>query len=91
MTQVSEPRHPDFKKIYTQFQARYCTGDTEETSPKGGPCPKGDQVYYAWLNKLGLDDTKPYGEQLRTREDFTWAKPTIKFLKEQGGKRLYKI
>ena len=53
------PRHPDFEKIYRQFIKRY----GEE---------KGKRYYYAWLKKLGLDDTKPYGAQVK--EAFRWAR-----------------
>lgn len=91
MAQIKEPRHPEFEKIYQQFQTRYCMGDSEETSPKGGPCRKGDDVYNEWLKTMGLDDTRPYGEQVKPkREQFKWAEPTIQFLKMEEGKRLYK-
>jgi len=53
------PRYPDFEKIYRQFIKRYGR-------------EKGEQYYYAWLKKLGLDDTKPYGAQVR--EAFRWAR-----------------
>jgi hypothetical protein len=82
------PRSADFEKIYQQFQTRYCTGDSEDTSPKGGPCKRGDEAYYAWINKLELDDTKPYGSQAKT-EAFKWAEPTIRFLRSEEGKKLY--
>ena len=69
---VGEPRHPDFEKIYRQFMKRYCGSPDEE-------CEKGKQVYYAWLNAHGLDDTKPYR---KPQEAFSWAKPTIEFTRE---------
>lgn len=53
------PRHPDFEKIYQQFIKRY----GEE---------RGEKYYFAWLRKLGLDDTKPYGDQIK--EAFRWAR-----------------
>lgn len=50
------PIHPSFQKILGQFTARY--GEAE-----------GKKRYYMWLNKLGLDDTKPYSNnQLKKKE-----------------------
>jgi len=57
------PRHSDFEEIYQAMQEQYCTGKTDETSPKGGPCEKGEQVYNAWLNKHGYDDEKSLNSQ----------------------------
>lgn len=95
---VLEPRHADFDKIYRQFQVRYCTGDSEDESPKGGPCRRGEEVYHAWLNKLGLDDTKPYSsdqydESLKEalNERFDWARSLITFLRQEGNRRFYKV
>lgn len=56
MAQVSEPMHPDFQKIYSQFMRQYCGSADKE-------CSKGKDMYYAFLNAHGLDDTKPYGER----------------------------
>ncbi|MEM0050709.1 MAG: hypothetical protein QXW39_09290, partial [Candidatus Bathyarchaeia archaeon] len=53
------PRHEDFEKIYQQFIKRYGK-------------EKGEQYYYAWLRMLGLDETKPYGSQVK--EAFRWAR-----------------
>jgi len=52
------PRHPDFEKIYRTFQDRY--GE------------RGDEVYHRWLNKTGLDDTKPLRGQ-RAVEAPNWV------------------
>jgi len=76
------PRHPDFEKIYRAFMRFYCGDPSIE-------CDRGKQAYYAWLNKLGLDDTKPYAAQVQF-EAFNWAEPTISFLREEGGVKLYK-
>ncbi|RLG39877.1 MAG: hypothetical protein DRN78_06145, partial [Thermoproteota archaeon] len=76
------PRHPDFEKIYRAFMKRYCGSPDNE-------CEKGKQVYYAWLNKLGLDDTKPY--RLPQDEAFKWAKPLLKLLKEDKEAKYYKV
>ena len=45
MQSVSEPLHPDFAKMKAAMSKQY--GD------------KGDSIYYATVNKKGLDDTKP--------------------------------
>lgn len=50
------------------MQKRYCDGSTEDRRPKGGPCEKADTVYYSWLNKNKLDDTKPMPESLNEEE-----------------------
>jgi hypothetical protein len=69
-------RHRDFEKIYQQFLKRYGK-------------EKGEQIYYAWLRKLGLDDTKPYGSQMW--EDFRWAAGRIALYKTDGSARYYKV
>jgi hypothetical protein len=73
------PRHPDFEKIFKAFMWRYC--DQGE-----GECEEGKSVYYAWLNKMGLDDTKPYA---RPQEKFQWAQKTIQLLKEDQDYKYY--
>lgn len=70
------PRHSDFEKIYRQFIKRYGK-------------EKGEQYYYAWLNKLGLDDTKPYGPQVK--EDFQWAAGKLALLKFDENAKYYKV
>lgn len=84
------PKHPDFVKIYNHFQERYCTGKDEKTSPKGGPCEKGKDVYHGWLNTHGLDDTKPYGRQDQKDESFRWAESSITLFKEDDNFKYYK-
>jgi len=59
---------------------RYCGSEDE--------CEKGKQVYYAWLNKLGLDDTKPYR---LPQERFSWAKQTLRFVKQDKEAKYYKV
>ena len=75
------PRHPDFEKIYRAFMKRYCGSPNNE-------CEKGKQVYYAWLNKLGLDDTKPYRIP---QEKFQWAKPIFNLIKQDEKAKYYKV
>jgi len=76
-------RHPDFEKIYQAFMWRYCKGETE--------CDEGKQIYYAWLKKLGLDDSKPYEYPQETREKFSWIHPHIQFIKEDEQAKYFKI
>ena len=73
-------RSPDFSKILTQFQWYYCKNQH--------PCPKGDNEYYNWLNSLGLDETKPYGQ---SKEAFRWAKDMISLTKEDESSKTYKV
>ncbi len=49
------PKHPDFEKIYKRFINSY--GEK-----------KGNELYYAWLNKKGFDDTKPYPKGKEKKE-----------------------
>jgi len=65
------PMHPDFAKIYRNFIDQY----GEE---------KGKAYYYAWLNKYGLDDTKPLEPQLKklkkewiVKIDESYGKPLL--------------
>jgi len=60
---------------------RYCGSPDSE-------CEKGKQVYYAWLKKLGLDDTKPYR---RPQEKFDWASKTFNLIKQDEDARYYKV
>lgn len=76
MSEISEPKHPDFVKIYKQFIKRYGAED-------------GPRYYYMWLNHLGLDDTKSYGSQANF-EQFRWAARTIDYHKELPDAKLYK-
>ena len=76
-------RHPDFEKIYQAFMWRYCKGETE--------CDEGKQIYYAWLKKLGLDDSKPYEYPQETREKFSWIQPHIQFIKEDEQAKYFKV
>jgi len=77
------PKHPDFEKIYQAFMWRYCKGETE--------CEEGKQIYYAWLKKLGLDDSKPYEYPQETREKFSWIQPHIQFIKEDEQAKYFKV
>ncbi|MFW6117352.1 MAG: hypothetical protein ACOC6G_02055, partial [Thermoproteota archaeon] len=52
-------------------------------------CEKGKQVYYTWLQKMGLDDTQPYGPQ--QKESFRWAQQLIRFAKEDEDTRYYRV
>jgi hypothetical protein len=73
-------KHPDFEKIYQAFMWRFCQDKTE--------CETGKQNYFSWLNKLGLDDTKPYQSP---QEKFSWTEPYIKFLKEDEIAKYFKV
>lgn len=75
------PRSADFEKIYRQFMRRYCGSAQTE-------CDKGKGAYYGWLNKMGLDDTKPY-EGLK--EAFSWLQSSFGFLRADQNARYYKV
>jgi len=77
-TLVGEPRHPDFEKIYQQFVKRYGAG-------------KGEDYYYAWVKKRGLDDTKPYSRGAQLRESFRWAEQHIRFFKRDRNAKYYRV
>jgi len=64
------PIHPDWKPLYDAMMQHYCDGSSEETSPKGGPCPKGEQVFYAYCREHGIDYTKP---RPKGEEAFRWV------------------
>jgi len=72
------PMHPDFQKILKQFKDRY--GDEE-----------GEDLFYAWLNKRKLDDTKPYSTQAQLKESFQWAKPLFSLFKKDKEAKYYKV
>jgi len=76
---ISEPIHPDFQRILRMFIQQY--GED-----------KGRRLYYAWLNKYGLDDTKSLDSQrgkLRRKERFDWA-GYLRHIKREDGK-YYKV
>jgi len=75
------PMHPDFVKIYRAFMKRYCGSPDVE-------CEKGRQIYYAWLNAMGLNDTKPYR---KPQEKFNWAKSAFQYLKQDKNAKYYKV
>lgn len=77
------PRHPDFEKIYQAFVAHYCKDGTE--------CDIGRTYYYAWLQKLGLDDTKPYEYPQEKQERFSWIAPHLEFIKEDDQAKYFKV
>ena len=52
---------------------------------------KGKSFYYAWLNKRHLDDTKPYSQEQIKKESFSWAKPLIKFFKQDKEAKYYQV
>ena len=64
--------HPDFQKILKAFRGRY--GEEE-----------GERLFWAWVNRLGLNPEKPYG----AREAFKWAEPIFQALRDQEG--LYRV
>ena len=49
------PKHADFQKIYNRFIKQY--GEK-----------KGKSLYYAWINKKGYDDTKPFPKKKEKKE-----------------------
>jgi len=78
------PMHPDFVKILSRFKRQY--GDEE-----------GERLFYAWLNKHDLDDTKAYNIQAQLKEciggiceAFNWAKPLFALYKEDTDAKYYK-
>ena len=73
--QVLEPLHPDFQKILRMFQQRY--GEDE-----------GEQIFWAWVRKRGLDPDKPY---TWPQESFSWAEPLIRLYREEEDAKLYKV
>ena len=75
MQKTSEPLHPDFQKILQQFVKRYGQ-------------EKGTQYFYMWINKLGLDDTKPYSQ---SREKFQWAQSHFRFIKQDPRAKYYEV
>lgn len=51
------PKSDDFKKIHARFIKQF--GMT-----------KGEDLYYAWMNKHGYDDTKPFPKKKEERKEF---------------------
>lgn len=49
------PKHKDFQKIYKRFTSQYGK-------------EKGKNLYFAWLNKKGLDDTKSFPKGKEKKE-----------------------
>jgi hypothetical protein len=82
---LSEPMHADFVRILINFKKQY--GDK-----------KGTDLFYAWVNKHKLDDTKPYSNQAQLGEcygsfceSFRWLdEPLIKFYKSDDTGKYYK-
>lgn len=85
------PMHKDFQKILNQFVARYGK-------------EKGSNLFYAWINRRGLDDSKPYSpDQLRLnrecltslvaglQESFQWSMPLAKLLKQDKEAKYYQV
>jgi len=84
--QISEPLHPDFQRILANFIKQYGK-------------EKGTRLFYAWVNKHNLDDTKPYrnADQIRECTDelcesFRWVDdPLIQFYKADEDATLWKV
>jgi len=84
--QISEPLHPDFQRILANFIKQYGK-------------EKGTRLFYAWVNKHNLDDTKPYRnvDQLyectgELCESFRWVdEPLIQFYKADEDATLWKV
>ena len=64
--------HPDYQKILKAFISRY--GEKE-----------GERLFWAWVNKLGLNPERPYGR----REAFRWAEPRLQAL--ENGEGVYRV
>jgi hypothetical protein len=75
MIRVDEPLHPDFQKILQQFIKHYGK-------------ELGTQYFYAWVNQLGLDDTKPY---VQSQEKFQWAQSHFRYIKQDKFAKYYKV
>ncbi|MCJ7423566.1 hypothetical protein MUP01_04770 [Candidatus Bathyarchaeota archaeon] len=74
------PRNSDFEKIFQAFVKRYGLQD-------------GEELYYAWLSKMGLDDTKPYRRPQESlgQERFDWAQNLLSYLREDEAKKYFKV
>ena len=64
------PIHPDWQPLLDSMMEQYCDGSSDETKPKGGPCQKGEGVFYAYCKKNEIDYTKP---RPKTAEAFQWV------------------
>lgn len=79
------PMHKDFQKILKKFKKQY--GDK-----------KGEELFYAWLNKHDLDDTKAYDpeeqlhEEFNIIEAFNWVnEPLLQFYKRDNDAIYWKV
>ena len=77
--------HKDFQKILKKFKKQY--GDK-----------KGEELFYAWLNKHDLDDTKPYDpeeqlhEEFNITEAFNWVnEPLLQFYSKDKDATYWKV
>lgn len=72
------PRDSSWDHIYRRFMLQHCDGQPS--------CEAGENNYYAFLNKNGFDDTKPYPENLpkMASESYSWAVPIEKALARPG-------
>lgn len=64
------PIHDDWRSLYDGLMEQYCDGTGEDTQPKGGPCRRGKQVFYAYCEQHGIDYTQPRPEAM---EAFQWV------------------
>ncbi|RLI40433.1 hypothetical protein DRO59_09305, partial [Candidatus Bathyarchaeota archaeon] len=69
------PLHKDFQKILNAFKKRY--GEKE-----------GERLFWAWVNKLGLNPDKPYR---KPQEKFNWAKSAFQYIKQDKNAKYYKV
>ncbi|MCD6528762.1 hypothetical protein J7L06_00520 [Candidatus Bathyarchaeota archaeon] len=69
------PLHPDFQKILDQFIKRY--GKEE-----------GERLFWAWVNKMGLNPDKPYR---MPQEKFSWAKSVLQLVRQDAEAKYYKV
>jgi len=72
------PLHEDFLKILKAFKKRY------------GEKP-GEQMFWTWIKKLGLNPEKPYRLQQEGLEAFRWAEPRLRLAKQDKKAKYYKV
>lgn len=65
------PIHADWQPLWDSLMQSYCDVTVgTDTSPKGGPCGKGEQVFYAYCTENNIDYTQPRPKEM---EAFQWV------------------
>ena len=75
-----ESMHRDFIRIQNEFTNYYCKS--------ADACEQGTFEFNAWVQDLGINTSKPYGQCL---EAFQWAKHMISKYKEDAKHTYYKV